>query len=378
MKRTLIISSLAVCCLALAVSLALAPKVHAAAGGSSKTAQSIMVDFAPTSSGFEVGDTTWDYTHPASSCAAGHYTTEESGPVVTCDGPGCGDPPPPTPPAPGDTPGHLNSFLNSQAVKCAFFCGGDLPSDANPQTVNVNLPGGTHWHFTWTYTLTPTGSVDPQTCWECSQSTGSVDVNFCGFVAGESFVLKSGGTERWTKKYSFTLRDDLGASRVTNVMAQLQLSTDGGTTWADVGLPQAVDTSFIFDCGKPTDTCDNASAPTDYLYYGNAGCVGNATAQTYLHATCGTYAAAYTNDIMSNLPDDFPNNNNNLCAYSQTAPFQFTFTGITQAGDYRVNLTGTVKGNSAVSSQTFSVSGGSVTVNGCSSPDCTIPSSCPE
>src|SRR5207247_1604717 len=108
-------------------------------------------------------------------------------------------------------------------------------------------------------------------------------------------------------------------------------------------------TTFIFDCGKPTDTCDNASAPTDYSYYGNAGCVGNATAQTYLHGTCHVGSvAALTNDIMTNPPDDFPSNNNNLCAYSQTAPFQFTFTGITQSGDYRVNLTGTVKGNSAV------------------------------
>ena len=98
-----------------------------------------------------------------------------------------------------------------------------------------------------------------------------------------------------------------------------------------------------------------------------------------LHGTCHVGSvAALTNDIMTNPPDDFPSNNNNLCAYSQTAPFQFTFTGITQSGDYRVNLTGTVKGNSAVATQTFSVSGGSVTVNGCSSPSCTIPSSCPE
>ena len=51
-------------------------------------------------------------------------------------------------------------------------------------------------------------------------------------------------------------------------------------------------------------------------------------------------------------PDNFPNNNNNLCPYSETAPFFVDFPGITQAGNYRVHVTGTVKGNAAVADQT--------------------------
>jgi len=53
----------------------------------------------------------------------------------------------------------------------------------------------------------------------------------------------------------------------------------------------------------------------------------------------------------------------------------------THAGDYRVHLTGTVKGNSAVANQTFDVTSGgcgTVTVNGCNDPMCPIPESFPE
>ena len=62
-KKSLIISSLALVCLALALGLVLVPMVHAASGGSSKTAQSVMVQTNLSNSPFEiVGDTTyhWD------------------------------------------------------------------------------------------------------------------------------------------------------------------------------------------------------------------------------------------------------------------------------------------------------------------------------
>jgi hypothetical protein len=64
-------------------------------------------------------------------------------------------------------------------------------------------------------------------------------------------------------------------------------------------------------------------------------------------------------------PDNFPNNNNNLCPYSETAPFSVDFPGITQAGNYRVHVTGTVKGNAGVADQTFSVTGGGTVIGGC-------------
>ena len=57
---------------------------------------------------------------------------------------------------------------------------------------------------------------------------------------------------------------------------------------------------------------------------------------------------------MSNAPDDFPNNNNNLCAYSQTVPFHGSFTA-SEEGTYQIVVAGTVKGNAAVGNQNFSV-----------------------
>jgi hypothetical protein len=212
-----------------------------------------------------------------------------------------------------------------------------------------------------------------------------VDIAFCGFVAGESFLKKSRDNSGWTTKYSFSLTEPdpitgLPASRVTNVMATLQKSDDGGNTWTDVQGPVALDTSTIVSCGKQTDSaafCDGLGPVVDYLYYGNAGCAGNSAVFSFLHATCSARLAALTNDILSLAPDDFPNNNNNLCTYSQTAPFHVEFPDIAEGGDYRVHVTGTVKGNSAIADQTFTVnSSGNVTVNGCD-PECVIPTACP-
>jgi hypothetical protein len=367
-----------------------------------------MVSMTPNSGAFVIGgSTTWSYTHPARSCAADHYTTVVTGPDVTCDGAGCtSQPPAPTPP--GDTPGHLNSFLNSsQAVKCAFFCGGTLPSDTNDRTVNVinaHNPNQGHWHFTWHYTLTPTGTVDPQTCYTCTETGGggSVDVQFCGFVAGESFLSKSGGNTSWNKKYSFTLTDPdpitgLPVSRVTNVMATLQISTDGGTTWADVQGPVSLDTSTIVHCGKQTDSvggtfCDGLGPVLDYIYDANAGAGGNAPAIfNNLHSSGpgmpvgpAYLAPDFTDNIMSGVlpsPDNFAGNDHSLCNYSDTAPFFVDFPGITQAGMYRIHVTGTVKGNAGVANQQFDITnggGGTVLVNGCNDPMCPIPESCPE
>ena len=79
MKKSFIISSMALGCLALA--LGLAPKIHAASGGSSQTAQSIMVNMTPNSGAFVIGgSTTWTYTHPVRTCAADHYWTVVTGP----------------------------------------------------------------------------------------------------------------------------------------------------------------------------------------------------------------------------------------------------------------------------------------------------------
>ena len=81
---------------------------------------------------------------------------------------------------------------------------------------------------------------------------------------------------------------------------------------------------------------------------------------------------------LNGSPDNFGGNDHNVCNYADTAPFYMLFSGIAEADDYQVHVTGTVKSNPAVADEQFSVTsggGGSVTVNGCNSP---IPETCPQ
>jgi len=378
MRKSLIITSLTVGCLALALGLVLAPKLHAAAPNSSQTAQSIMVDMTPNSNAFQItGTTTWTFDRD---CAEADYTASAgvwNGNTPTCTGGGqhgcdAGNQPTPPPAPPVDPHGPDSIEHHAQQDRCTFFCGGTLDGWNYTNTATVDgLNGNGHWTFTYNYSATTVGAVGEATCWTCNES-------FCGFVAGESFLKKARDNSGWDKKYSFTLTapdpiTGLPVSRVTNVMATLQASTDMGVTWNDVQGPFALDTSSIVSCGRPNDLatfCDNAGTPTDYIYDANAGFGGNVAAVgTFLHSSiAGHMTPDLTNNILSGLngsPDNFPNNNNNLCAYSETAPFSVDFPGITAAGSYRVHVTGTVKGNAGVADQQFSVSGGGTVIGGC-------------
>jgi len=352
-------------CIALAVSLAFVPKVHAASGGSSKTAQSVMVQTNLSNSAFEiVGDTTYHWDPQDSDlCAEGYYhaadgvwdqnTPDCNGNSTNCDPSNQ----PATPPAPAiDTNGPNSVGNHITQDRCTFFCGGTPDPWSYTQTVTVNgLNGHGNWTFTYNYNVT-TDPTAAGTCWHCAQSGGTAEIAYCGFVAGESFLKKSRDNSGWTTKYSFSLADDLGASRVINTTATLQKSTDGGVTFFAVQGPVSLDTSMLVNCGAPTDSaafCDQLGAPADYTYFGNGGVFGNSTVYNNLHAP-GYLAGATTNFIMSNPPDDFPNNNNNLCGYSQTAPFHGSFT-VTEDGTYQIVVAGTVKGNAAIGSQNFSV-----------------------
>jgi hypothetical protein len=232
----------------------------------------------------------------------------------------------------------------------------------NTQTVN-GLNGGGNWTFTYNWTVT-TDPVVAGACWHCTQTGGTADISFCGFVAGESFVKKNSGGNKFTTKYSFTLADDLGASRVIDTTATLQKSTDNGTTWSPVQGPVALDTSTLVNCGKPTDMtsfCDRLGPVVDYQYYGNAGVFGNSAVYSFLHAP-GYLPADYVANIL--LSDNFPNNNGDLCGYSQTAPFGGIFT-VTEEGLYRIEIAGTVKGNSAIGNQSFDVTSSNTVGGAC-------------
>jgi hypothetical protein len=173
-----------------------------------------------------------------------------------------------------------------------------------------------------------------------------VDVNFSGFVSSESYLKQSGGRT----KYSFTLLDSVGGSRVQSVIAKLQKS-DGLGGWTDVGDPISYGTLPV------TQTYD------DYIYFGNAGIFGNSAVYTALHASGGKPATLVSSIF---LEDTFVNNDNDLASGSaHQADYNGAFAGINEAGDYRIAVSGIIKGNSAGASFGFSVASQIIVIGGC-------------
>ena len=372
MKKTLIISSFAVGCLAFALALAFVPKVQAAGPNASQTAQSVMVQTTTDSTAYQITETvTWANSH---SCELTHYTNTWDGntPDVMCSGGGQNGCviPPATPAAPAPNDGKTNAVAGGD--DCTFYFGGPLSSDTYTQFVNVNVNSGPaagrgNWKFTYTYNVRPTTlTVEPATCWTCSVDTGgAVDVNFTGFVSSGSF-LKNNNTN--TQKYSFTLLDSALASRVLNVTAQLQ-KQNPDLTWSNV-----TGQTISYGPSLPITASVN-----NYNYYANAGTFGNSAVLSNLDAPTpgNNFGGRSINTILTTSPDNFAGNNNDLAAGNvHQADYSGSFPGVAASGSYRIVVSGTVKDNAGSGFEPFSVSSSVVNVNGCTSdalpqPECT-------
>ena len=319
----------------------------------SQTAQSAMVALNFDSAAYQIdGTITWTYHRD--DCAVGYYVnTWDGNPPVVTTGTGA------TQSSSGVPDPDANKLRqHAQAQRCVFFCGGNLGSDTYTQTVN----GTRGWKWTYTYNITPTPtqlSVDPQTCWTSEVAGGTVDVGFGGFISSESY-LKNGSKT----KYSFTLTepDPNGGtplSRAQDVSAQLQKS-DGLGGWNNVGLP------IVYGTLPVTATV------ADYTYFGNAGIFGNSAVYSALHATGGGQPESLVSgpnpDTTPGIlyQDTFANNNNDLANGNvHQANYTGDFPGLTEAGDYRVFMTGTIKGNSSQANLTFNVASNIVVIGGC-------------
>jgi hypothetical protein len=290
-------------------------------------------------------------------CSAGVW----DGNTPTCSGSGnnC-DPsnqptPPPAPPIDEDGPNSIEH--HAQQDRCTFFCGGPLDGWNYTNTATVDgLNGHGNWTFTYNYNVTTVGSVGEATCWTCQETGGTVDVNFTGFVSSESFL---NNRNTGTKKYSFTLLDSLGISRVSGVSAQLQYSADGlFDDTVDVGSPMTF-----------TDPLPVTGSTTNYTYYANTGVYGNSAVYNFLDApTPGNNGGGrLINAILTtNPPDNFAGNDNDLANGNvQEADYSGAFTGLTQAGSYRISVSGIVKDNSGTGYQHFTVTGGGTVIGGC-------------
>jgi hypothetical protein len=357
MKKSSIISTLALGCLALGLGLMILPTAHAAAP--SQTAQDVMVNTALDSTAYQInGTTTWTFDKD---CAEANYTAGAGtwdGNAPTCNGsPGdcapSNQPATPSAPAP-DAHGPNSVDFHAQQDRCTYFCGGMLDGWAYTQTETVHgLNGHGNWTFTFNYTSSPnTATVNPATCWTCAETGGTVDVNFTGFISSESYLKQSNGRT----KYSFTLLDSNG-SRVQGASAQLQKFD--GTNWVNVGSPIAF-----------TDPLPVTPTTADYLYFGNAGVFGNSAVYSQLHANGWGKPATNVSAIL--LEDNFPNNDNDLVTGNvHEADYSGSFPGLTDAGSYQVVVSGTVKNNAGSGVEPFSVSSSQIIIGGCDT--CTPP-----
>lgn len=337
----------------------------------SQTGQSIMVSVTPSTPALEIeGTTTWTYHRDDCAATATYYTANPgvwNGAPPTCTGSStncAADNQPAVPSAPAvPTTGPDSVSNHAQDDRCIFFCGGTLPGWSYTQTRTVSgLNGKGNWTFTYNYTTTTAGAVAAGTCWASEVTGGTGEVTYNGFVSSESCVQKSGGT--WQRKYSFTLLNSDLSSRVVNVSAQLQKETPTGSgNWLGVGDPIA------FGSPLPVSTTVN-----DYSYFGNGGVFGKSTVFPLLHGTGGGKLANLVTNILTGTSDgtaadNFSGNDNDLSAGNvHQADFGGSFTfGIGDEGNYRVAVTGTLKGNTAagVPDVNFSVTSNLVTVGGC-------------
>jgi len=337
-----------------ALSLAIAHQVHAATP--SLTAQSAMMDFTYDSAAYQIeGTITWTFHR---NIAETFYTNVWDGnaPVVTT---GTGSPQT-SPGVPAASSVALQNFVQQQ--RCIFFAGGDLLGT----TYNVTVNGTRGWKWTYTFIIAPTqtsvAAYEGGT-WTSVETGGTVDVNFGGFIASESFL--NNGSKN---KYSFTLLDN-SVSRVSGVTAQLEKSYDD-VNWSAVGNP--LDLNNLDTNGDTVnDSLAVSSTSADYSYYGNGGIFGKSGVYGALHAdnyklaNSVTQILSGTNDGTT-YADNFAGNDNDLAAGNvHQANFSGTFSGLSEEASYRTVISGTIKGNGGSASQSFSVSKNTTVIGGC-------------
>ena len=325
MKKLIGFTSTAVLALALLAAPAVTTNVSA---GGDKTGQGIMVNLHHIGALALVEKQVWHFNELT---AAGYFTNAlTAGPTVTCNGSptNCASGNQPatpaapaadgnqvtSPPGPG---GQGASFEN----RCTFLDGGTLAGRTYQQSVTVNgLNGRGNWTFTWDYAVTPTqATVEPFTAWDLvsdSNPDGTVHVDIAADVAGES-VLKSSNAKLGTK-YSFSLIDGTG-NRVQNLAVSV-------------------------DSDAPVAATSTVNYPVDFAYTTNAG-------------SNGVTSLLVNGDARSILNgDSFLGNNNGGADGSALALATMSPVGFDLGpGSHTVQLTGTVKGNSASADISFNV-----------------------
>jgi hypothetical protein len=316
------------------------PIAMAATGGGT-TGQSVWA-------GFGAGGGTFGYTDRQTftfdgATAATNYTNvlNSSAPTVGCSGSSTNcalGNQPVAPSAPATDAGQVSSLVT--ADRCTFYAGGQLSSSSYTLSRTVNgVNGKGNWTFTWTYAVSGS-SVAPETAWSSVlDGSGGAHVTLGGEIAGESVLSKSSSD----RKYSFSLLDNGGASRVSGLSITLT-DPDG-----NVGSPVSVGSTVV-----------NAAGSTNFHDFS----VGTDTSafpdDLHLDAlvtTNGNTGLLATGDARAILGGDtFAGNNNggadgSALAYAALNPTDVTLT----EGEWTATLAGTVKDNTGAAQAQLAV-----------------------
>ncbi|MFI7547576.1 hypothetical protein [Actinoplanes sp. NPDC049599] len=327
----------------------------AAMAGSGTTAQSVWA-------GFTAGDGVFGYTDKQtysfdSLAAATHYANVlESTAAPTCSGSaancGASNAPLAAPAAPAPDATKITPLVH--ADRCTFFTGGLLSGSTYTQSVTVNGKNGKgNWTYTSAYRITGQ-TVSPETEWSSVlDSSDGAHVTLQGEIAGESVLAKSAATS----KYSFSLVDSAGASRVTGLSVTLTdpAGTAGTPTPIGSTVVTAADATNFRNFSVGTAPADPADLYLDTLVAtnGNTALLAKGDARTILNT------------------DSFAGNNNggsdgSALAYARLDPTEVTLT----EGAWTATLAGTVKDNAGTATTNLSVERKLVVVglNNCATP----------
>lgn len=318
-----------------------------AAKNTTETAQGIWVDLKGAND-LSIQQTEV-YQYDPAAAAALVSNTLVSGPIRTCAGPGCGattlpaDPNAPTT-APAPDAAKVQSLITAggnNSFKCNLLDGSPVSGTTYTQKITTAKIGSGNsavtYTYTWSYTVTPgQDSYVPRTAWvlKSTQGDGTASVEIGGDVAGQSVLVKGG-----VSKYSFSLADDADGNRVTGLNIALLSASDNSLLASAPTASTLVSNAPGAQAGSP--------GAVDFLYESHNG--GTNGDQSLLKT------AMQAREILNT--DGFAGNNDGGAdgkalakAVITPVPFQL---GV---GQYLVQLTGTVKGNTAVAtSSTFQI-----------------------
>jgi hypothetical protein len=307
---------------------ALAAKLNPKA---TRTGQGIMANLLVPSSIALDSTQIWHFDEALAATYFTHY--QEYSPTVSCSGSSsaCASTNQPGVPS-APAPSAVKFSQHVKAADCAFLDGGSLPATFYYQPVTIKGKNGQgNWTFSYRYEIAAPQPVAPFTAWVLFQETGggeTAPVSVGADVAG----LSAQSSSQHPLKYSFSLAAADGTNRVQG----LALSVDGSA----VATPGS---TLVQNCAG---CLAGDAGALDFLYQTNAGTNGDVSLLTN-----GDARGILNGDL-------FAGNNDGGADGAALAKASMDPVTVNLApGTHDLLLTGVVKGNDLVASQSFSVSG---------------------